>query len=156
MMASWFGFQQKDTSCTHDPGTPVAREKDWINQISPCHRPPPLNSLASLTAMTPPRLTNLIITIPNTSIALRDRFEKRFRSVHIASDGTPIPPDVLSSADVWFAFHTGLTPDVKSLEDIPKLRLLQLVSGEFVRVWRAGSQSLVEIDGLSQLAGMRP
>ena len=81
--------------------------------------------------MTPPHLTNIIVSVPKINNATLDRLHKRFQSVYIASDDTPIPPDVLSSAHVWFAYYFGLTKEVKSLDDIPKLRLLQLASGEF-------------------------
>jgi len=76
----------------------------------------------------PDPLKNLIITVPLLSEPTIQKFKDRFQSVHLHPDGK-VPSEVAKKADVWFASFTGFPESVKVLEDIPRLKLLQVISG---------------------------
>jgi hypothetical protein len=65
--------------------------------------------------------------LPESSLSV---LKKTFHKVHYHPDGS-IPADSWKEADVCFAKPNGLPDDLK-LESVPNLRLLQILSGEFL------------------------
>ncbi|ORY21380.1 D-isomer specific 2-hydroxyacid dehydrogenase [Naematelia encephala] len=63
----------------------------------------------------------------NISKSKLDELKKEFHTVHYHPDAK-IPDEILKDIDIWFTRYLGFPANVKSLEQIPKTRLLQLTS----------------------------
>jgi len=77
-------------------------------------------------------LQTLVITIPLTDATL-EKLHLHFPNIHYFPDAD-LSKDkkVLKEGEVWFT-GTGAFPGVvETIEDVPKAKLLQLVSGEYL------------------------
>ena len=77
-------------------------------------------------------LQTLVITIPLTDSTL-EKLHLHFPNIHYFPDGDlSKDKEVLKEGEVWFT-GTGAFPGVvETIEDVPKAKLLQLVSGAFL------------------------
>ena len=74
-----------------------------------------------------PQLDNLLAI--NVSPSQLERLQKEFRTVHHFPDSkTPIPKDVLDSTDMYFTTTGGFPASVKSMDDMPNVKHIQLAS----------------------------
>lgn len=77
--------------------------------------------------MTAQQYSTLILNWPVSDEALA-KLRDTFTTVHYHPEGD-VPDQAKKEGDVWFSRWAGLPNDLK-LEEVPKLRLLQLTSGE--------------------------
>ena len=73
------------------------------------------------------KLQTLAITV-NLSPESVDKFKKLFKTVHYYPTGA-VPKHLLKDVEVWFATWAGFPEVVESLDQIPKVRILQISSG---------------------------
>jgi hypothetical protein len=91
-------------------------------------------------------LQSLVITIPLSEEALA-KLRNHFPTVFYHPDGDVSSKDgkALREGEVWFT-GTGAFPRiVKSIEDVPKARVVQLASGELVHSGLLRSLSMSEL-----------
>lgn len=74
------------------------------------------------------KLQTLAITV-NLSPESIEKFKKLFKTVHYYPTGA-IPKHLLKDVEVWFATWAGFPEVVESLNQIPKVRILQISSGK--------------------------
>lgn len=63
------------------------------------------------------------------SLAKLDEIRAAFKTVHYHPDGQ-VPDDHLAEVDMWFTSWTGLPPNVTSLKQIPRTKVIRLSSGQ--------------------------
>jgi hypothetical protein len=109
--------------------------------------------------MTSHRFDTLLVTLPLSNAALAS-LRAAFRTVLYRPDAGDAPPhkDDLARAEVWFTKWSGIPKGVE-LGDTPRLRLVQLTSGE----WGVGAcgaegmsgaaMAMQELGGRSGVAG---
>lgn len=73
------------------------------------------------------KLQTLAITVSLSPESI-DKFKKLFKTVHYYPEGD-IPKKLLGEIEVWFASWFAFPEVVESLDEIPRLRILQLSSG---------------------------
>ena len=77
-------------------------------------------------------LRNLVITKSDLSPTMIDTLKQRFERVGVYPDGK-VPEEEVREADVWFSEPFGFPSDVVgTLSDIPRLKLLQISSGQLM------------------------
>jgi hypothetical protein len=72
-------------------------------------------------------LQNLVVLVPLSDGAL-DKLKKLCKVVHYHPDGNA-PTEVMGEGEVWFTGTSAFPDIVKTVEDVPKARVLQLSSG---------------------------
>lgn len=72
-------------------------------------------------------LQTLVVTVSLSPESI-DKLKSLFKHVHYHPDAK-VPKDVITKAEVWFTNWQGIPEVVETIDDIPKLRLLQLSSG---------------------------
>jgi hypothetical protein len=72
-------------------------------------------------------LQNLVVLVPLSDESL-DKLKKLCKVVHYHPDGN-VPSEVMGEGEVWFTGTSAFPDIVKTVEDVPKARVLQLSSG---------------------------
>jgi hypothetical protein len=75
------------------------------------------------------KLQTLAVTVTLSPGSI-DKLKKIFKTVHYHPDGK-VPEKLLGDIEVWFANYAAFPEVVESLDQIPKVRLLQISSGKF-------------------------
>lgn len=73
------------------------------------------------------KLQTLAITVTLTPGSI-DKLKKLFKTVHYYPTGQ-VPKKLLGEIEVWFGTWAGFPEVVERLEEIPKVRILQISSG---------------------------
>lgn len=73
------------------------------------------------------KLQTLAITVALSPESI-DKFKTLFKTVHYYPTGQ-VPKALLADIEVWFANWAGFPEVVESLDQIPKVRILQISSG---------------------------
>ena len=63
--------------------------------------------------------------IPQTAV---EKLKKFFKTVHYLPDDATVSPDILSSAEVLFTGGGKLSSQIKTFDDLPKLKHVQMAS----------------------------
>ena len=80
--------------------------------------------------MTAIKLNTLIVSGFTVSESTIEDLKKEFKEVHYFPDPEVLPPkDLWKEVEVWYIRFTGLPEEISSVEQVPRLRLLQLTSG---------------------------
>jgi hypothetical protein len=77
-------------------------------------------------------LENLVVLVPISSSSL-DKLKDLCKVVHYHPDGQ-VPHKVFKEGEVWFCGTTPFPEEVKSVDDVPKARVLQLSSGKSIQI----------------------
>lgn len=81
----------------------------------------------SLLRSTMTQLDTLLVTKANSPAAL-DKMRSTFKTVHYYPDNASIPSDALQTSQMLFTGGGKFASSIKSLEDLPKLRHIQMAS----------------------------
>lgn len=88
-----------------------------------------------MTQQTNPPLETLILTTPKLSAESMSKLKSTFKTIHQFEKKDDVTPEALKDAEVWFSNYDGVNEGLKP-EEVGKLRLVQLSSGESGRVGR--------------------
>lgn len=74
-------------------------------------------------------LDTLVVTAPISDTKLRE-LKKAFKVVHNYPGGENVPAEVIEEAQIWYTTWMGLPKSVKTIEEVPNTKAIQLSSGK--------------------------